>query len=224
MRPIVIIGVLLLTGAGLHAETLNEILSRMDSAARDFRSFSASMKRTEFTAVINDSADSTGVVRLKKGKNGTLGIVEFTEPDPRTLHFDGRAVEIYYPKAKTLEVYDAGKHTNTLDSFVLLGFGSSGVDLRKSYDVALAGVETVAGTRTSRLELTPKLVEVKKMVTKIELWIPEGQSNPVQEKITQPSKNYSLIIYSNLKLNPPLPDSAFDLAVPAGIKKIYPQR
>ena len=79
-------------------------------------------------------------------------------------------------------------------------------------------------TRATRIELTPKSDELKKLVTKIELWIPEGQTNPVQEKITQPSKNYSLVKYSDLKINPTLPDSAFALTLPAKVKKIHPQK
>ena len=72
--------------------------------------------------------------------------------------------------------------------------------------------------------MTPKSAELKKLITKIELWMPEGRDTPIQEKVTEPSKNYELITYSDVKVNPDLPDSSFDLKLPAKVKKIHPQK
>ena len=50
---------------GLHAETLDDILARMDQSARSFRTFSAKIKRTEFTKVLpNDKDETDGIRRL----------------------------------------------------------------------------------------------------------------------------------------------------------------
>ena len=65
---------------------------------------------------------------------------------------------------------------------------------------------------------------MKKLITKIELWIPEGQSNPMRAKFSEPSKNYELVDYSDIKVNPALPESAFALKLPGNVKKIYPQK
>jgi outer membrane lipoprotein-sorting protein len=207
-----------------RAEELPDILARMDKAAQKFHSFSAATHRTEFTAVLSETTEMNGFVRLRKSKGGTQGIVDFTEPDPRTYEFSGRTLKIFYPKANTVEIYDAGKHISTVDEIVLMGFGTSGADLRKNYQVKLAGSETLNGVRVSRLELTPKGEEVRKLTTRIELWIPEGGSNPIQEKFTQPSKDYSLVAFSDIKINAPLPESDFSLKLPKDVKKIYPQK
>ena len=42
-----------LAGIVLRAESLNDILARMDQSARSFRTFSAKIKRTQFTKVLN---------------------------------------------------------------------------------------------------------------------------------------------------------------------------
>jgi outer membrane lipoprotein-sorting protein len=208
----------------LHAEALNDILARMDQAAVKFQSFSATTKRTEYTAVLDDKTEQNGVMRLRKGKGGMQGVVIFDEPDPKTIHFSGKTLEVYLPKNNSVEIYDAGKHTNVIDEIILLGFGTSGAELHKNYDVTLAGTETLNGVRTSRLELIPKSDEVRQYAGKIELWIPEGESNPIQEKVTQPNKNYNLVQFSDRKINPPLPDSDFSLKLPPGVKKVYPQK
>jgi outer membrane lipoprotein-sorting protein len=208
----------------LRGEALNGILARMDQAAVKFQSFSAATKTIDYTAVLDSKEEQAGVMRLKKAKGGMQGVVVFADPDPRTIYFAGKTLEVYHPRANNVEIYDAGKHTNVIDEIILLGFGTSGAELHKNYQVTLAGTDTLNGVRTSRLELIPKSDEVRQYANKIELWIPEGESNPIQEKVTQPSKDYHLVQFSDRKINPTLPDSDFSLKLPAGVKKVYPQK
>jgi len=221
---LVFLCVTMTTAASVRAEAVSDILARMDRASQEFKAVSAKLKRVSYTAVLDESSEVNGVMRLKRAKGGTIGIVEFAEPEPRVFHFSGRELQIYYPKANTVEMYDAQKYTKTMDQVLLLGFGTSGAELKRSYDIKAGGTETVGAERTTRIELTPKSSELKKLIVKVELWISEGQSNPVQAKFTEPSKNYELAQYSELKLNPPLADSAFELKLPAGVKKLTPQK
>jgi outer membrane lipoprotein-sorting protein len=219
-----ILTILVLPALLARAEPLADILARMDRAARDFRALSATMKRVQFTAVINEANDMEGVIRLKRLKGGTAGIVDFQQPEQRTVYVNGHNIQIYYPKANTVEIYDSTKYTANIDQFLLLGFGTSSAELRRSYDLKMSGTETIGGVATTRIEMTPKSEELKKLITKIELWIPEGQDTPIQEKVTEPSKNYELIGYSDINLNPNLPDSSFELKLPAKVRKIHPQK
>jgi outer membrane lipoprotein-sorting protein len=224
MKPIIRLLLIGFAYTRLHAETLSEILSRMDQAAAKFQSFSAKVKRSDFTAVISETTETTGSERLRRGKAGMEGVVEFSDPDPRILHFSGRNLEILLPKANTVEIYDFDKKAKSVDEFVMLGFGTSGADLSKGYEIKLIGPETLGGVKTTKLELFPKNQEAKKLITRIELWIPEGQTYPLQEKLTQPSKNYTLAVFSDVKINPPLADADFAMKLPAGVKKLYPQK
>lgn len=219
-----VFAILVLPALLARAEALADVLARMDRAAQDFRALSANMKRVQFTAVINEANEMDGVVRLKRIKGGTAGIVDFQQPERRTVYISGRTVQIYYPKANTVEIYDSSKYTANIDQFMLLGFGTSSAELHKSYDLKMSGAETIGGLATTRIELTPKSAELAKLIARIELWIPEGQDTPIQEKVTEPSKNYELIVYSDVKLNPSLPDSSFELKLPASVKKIHSQK
>jgi outer membrane lipoprotein-sorting protein len=215
-----------LIAAGAQAETLPDILARMDRSAKEFKSMKAKMKQLEYTAVIDESSEKSGEVMLKRGKGASIGLVHFQQPDQQFIHFDGRRFRIFYPKANTVDVFDVGKYTGKIevDQVLLLGFGTSGAELSKSYTIKSLGTETLGGVNTTHIELTPKLPELQKYVTKFELWIPEGQSNPIQEKALQPSKNYSTFVYSDIMINPSLPDSAFELKLPPGVKTVYPQK
>lgn len=214
----------MLTATLVRAEPLADILARMDQAAGEFRSLSAQMKRVQFTAVLDESSEMDGVLRLRRAKGGTQGVIEFQQPEQRTVLIEGKTVRIYYPKANTVEIYDASKYSSNMDQILLLGFGTSSAELKKSYDFKDGGAQKIGGVATTRLELTPKSAELQKLITKIELWIPEGQSNPIRAKFSEPSKNYELVDYSDIKVNPPLPESAFALKLPEKVKKIYPQK
>jgi outer membrane lipoprotein-sorting protein len=211
--------------AGLApAEPLAEILARMDRAAAEFHSLSAKMKRIQFTAVLSESSEMDGVLRLRRANGGTEGVIEFQQPEQRTVIIHGKQVEVYYPKANSVEIYDATKYTSNMDQILLLGFGTSAAELKKSYDIKDGGAQKINGTDTTRVELAHRSDEMKKLITNIELWIPEGQSNPVRAKFTEPSKNYELVDYSDIQMNPTLPASAFVLTLPKNVKKIYPQK
>jgi outer membrane lipoprotein-sorting protein len=218
------LAILVLAAVVGSSEPMADVLARMDQAASEFHSLSADMKRVQFTSVLNESSEMNGVMRLKKVKGGTLGVVEFQQPEQRTVFISGKTVQVYYPKANTVEIYDASKYSSNMDQILLLGFGNSSAELKKSYDFKDGGTQKVNGTATTRIELTPKSSELKKLITYIELWIPEGQSNPIRAKFNEPSKNYELVDYSNIKVNPTLPDSAFELKLPPNVKKIYPQK
>ena len=82
------------------------------------------------------------------------------------------------------------------------------------------GAEKIGAMPVTRIVLTPKSREALKRIVKIELWIPDGTGYAIRQKIDQPKEDYHLVEYSNLQVNPTLPDSAFELIVPAGTKRV----
>jgi outer membrane lipoprotein-sorting protein len=206
-----------------RAETLDSILARMDAASKTFKSVSASIKKTEYTAVIKDSISEEGLLKIKRDKKSIAAITEYTGADTHTELIKAKEAWVYHPKAKIAQVYSLAKWMSTVDQFVLLAFGTSGDDLKKNYEIKLGGAEKIGSIATTRLELDPKSADVKKLFTKFELWIPDGQSNAIREKVTAPSGDYYLIEYSNVKFEA-VPDSAFDLKLPKDVKIVYPQK
>jgi outer membrane lipoprotein-sorting protein len=211
-----------LAGVALRAEALNDILARMDQSARNLRTFSAKMKRTEYTKILNDKEDTDGLRLVKRSNGQTVGIVQFFGQNPQTLRFAGKTVENYYPDAKLVEVYDAGKFGKMgkqVDQLLLIGIGVPSADLRRDFDITAGGTETIGGKPTTRIQLIPKDSDLKKQAEKIEMWVPEGESVPIQVKVTRTSGDYNEALYSDVKVNPALPDSAFELNLPADVKR-----
>ncbi len=209
-------------GVVLRAEALNDILARMDQSARELRTFSAKMKRTEFTKILNDKEETDGLRLVKRANGQTIGIVQFFGKNPQTLRFAGKTVENYYPDAKLVEVYDAGKFGKMgkqVDQLLLIGIGVPSADLRRDFEITAGGSETIAGKPTTRIQLIPKDSDLKKQAEKIEMWVPEKESVPIQVKVTRTSGDYNQAIYSDVQINPPLPDSAFELNTPPDVRR-----
>ena len=106
---------------------------------------------------------------------------------------------------------EAGKNREAVESFLVLGFGGSGRDLLKSFDVKYVGSENVGGVNATKLELAPKSERVKNIFAKIWLWIDPARGISVQQQFFEPSGDYRLAKYSDIKMNQKVPDSAFKL-------------
>lgn len=204
--------------------SLQDVVKRLDQASAKFQSAASKITRTDHTAVLNEDSTQSGIVYMRKNGKGLQARMDITVPDKKSFAFQGREVQIYYPNMKEVDIYDTGKNGEQLEQFLMLGFGTPGSELEKSYSVRMIGSETVNGEKAVHLELLPKSGEARKMVKQIDLWI--GDRNyPVQEKILQPSGDYSLITYSDVQLNPPdLTEQNVQLKLPSGVKKVYPQR
>jgi outer membrane lipoprotein-sorting protein len=204
------------------AENLESALARMDAASSNFRSMTAKLDRTEYTAILNDSTKDSGTIKMLRVKGNDLRVLtEITQPDPKGFALHDKKAEIYYPKSARVEEYDLGKHKGLVEQFLLLGFGSSSKDLKKSYSIQLVGQETVNSQQTAHLELLPKSAQAKEHIVKVDLWI-NGAGYPVRQKFTAPSGNYQMAEYSDLKINPGLTLEDVTLKLPKNVKREFP--
>jgi outer membrane lipoprotein-sorting protein len=217
---------LMLAGPAVTAtgDALQQVLSRMDKAANDFKSMTAEVTYITHTEVLNEDDKETGTITMKKVQPGEVqSLVDFTSPDRKTVTFEKRRIQEYLPKLKTVQVFDLAKHGEQVDKFIMIGFGTSGTELAKDYDVTMLGMENWGGQLTLHLQLIPKAADARQYVQKMELWVPEqGDPYPLHEKILEPSGDYRLVTYSALKINPSLPSDALKLKLPPGVQTVYP--
>jgi outer membrane lipoprotein-sorting protein len=221
--------ILALSTAFARADSLDAVLNRMDQAAAKFRSLNANVRHTDYTDVLSDTSVEEGTFKiLKRAKTSVVLLAEFTGKDARKVWMSGNTVKIYYPKANSVDIIDTRKFTKSADQLLLVGFGVSKAELEKMYDISLGGNETVGTTKTTRIDLKPKSAEAKKLFNVIQLWIPDGGANPIQEKVLsgKDNKDYKLFEFSNENIrtttDPQLPASDFELNLPPGVKPITP--
>ena len=212
-----------LAASGLQADTLEGTLNHIDRVGSQFKGMTAKFTYVKFTAIVKEESTSHGDIKIKKIKrpkppDDILGLLDFKDPDKKTVALDGKTVQIYLPNIKTVQIVDLGKHKVLIEQFFLFGFGTSKGDLLEAYDVSYGGPESIDKEATTRLVLVSKNPEVKRQLTKFELWISDKTGLPVQQKFYEPSGDYNVFTYSDMK-TPDLQDSALKLKLPGGVKK-----
>lgn len=200
---------------------LDEVLKEMDREAGQFQSLTANIERTKVTVVVNDRSTESGQVEVRR--DGKMRI-DLTAPDQKTILRDGDHMYLYTPKIRRVEEYDLGKHRDLVDQLLLLGFGTSGESLKKAYVITLQGEESLDGQKVVRLELTPRSDDVRKQISKIDLWLNEGNWLPAQQQFYETgSGDYSIIRYLNVARNISIADSRFRPSWPKGVTRVKPQ-
>ena len=200
--------------------TSEQLLKQLDQEAKGFRGLRANLERTKVTVVVNDKSTESGRVLIRRDDKM---LIELTQPDPRTVLRTGDDLYIYNPKLKRVEQYDIGKHRAEAEQFLMLGFGTSGNDLKKNYLGLVWGEEILDKRNTLILELTPKNDKVRNQISKIHLWIDTATWLPIQQKFFEVGGDYFVLHFTDIVRNPRLSDSQFKPNWPKGTTKIKPQ-
>jgi outer membrane lipoprotein-sorting protein len=201
---------------------LERVLNLMDSTAANFRSTEASFVWDQYTKVVNESDTQKGKVYFRRAGKETQMAADITEPDQKSVLFTDSKIEVYQPRIDQVTVYNAGKNREAFESFLVLGFGGSGHDMLKSFDVKYLGTERVDGTDAAKLELVPKSPKIRNNFDRIVLWIDQARGVSVQQQLFEPSGDHRLAKYSGIELNQKIPDTVFKLKTTGKTKIVTP--
>ena len=200
--------------------TVGSVLQEMDNGAKNFHSLSADVERTKVTVVVNDKSIETGTIRVR----GDKMLLEMGAPDARTILRTGDSLFLYNPGLKRVEEYNLGKNRAMVDEFLLLGFGTEGRNLEKSYVITLLGEPSVDDRKTVELELVPKSDAVRKQISRVDLWLDPASWLPVQQQFFETgSGDYSIVKYTHVVKNANISDSEFKQHWPKGTERVKPQ-
>jgi outer membrane lipoprotein-sorting protein len=198
-------------GAGGELES---VLSRMDAAAQSFKSAQSAFEQELYLKVTEEKEIQKGQIYFRRGDHGTDVSVVVEGPGARQIVFKDGKARMYQPKLDQITEYETGKNKSDIEAFISLGFGGRGHDLQKSYEVRLAGWETVEAdkpVKAARLELTPTSARQRGMFSKIVLWVDPERDVLVRQQLFEPSGDYRLVRYSEIKLNRKLPEGVFSI-------------
>jgi outer membrane lipoprotein-sorting protein len=191
--------------------TLESVLKTMDTAAANFQSAQADFVWNQYQKVVDETDTQKGTIYYRRAGKNIEMMADIKEPDRKFVLFKDGKVQIYQPKIEQVMQYSAGGNQNDVESFLVLGFGGSGQELAKAYDVTLQGEETINGVSTAKLQLIPKSEKVRNYFTKIFLWIDLSHGISVQQQFMQPQGDYRLTNYSAIRLNTKIGSDVFQL-------------
>lgn len=193
----------------------------MDRAAANFRTLTADLEHSKYTDVVKDTSVETGRIFVRRDEKMRI---EIQKPDPRLILRTGETLYVFTPKIKRVEEYDLGKNRAMVDQYVLLGFGTRGDDLKKSYLLTVLGEAALDNHKTILLELTPKSEKIRSQISKIQMWIDQASWIPLQQKFFETgSGDYFIFHYTSVTLNAKIGNGHFKPAWPKGVTRIKPR-
>jgi len=214
--------ILLLACLTSHAQNLEAVLNAMDKAAADFHSAQTDFVWDQYQKVVDEHDLQKGTMYFRRQSAEVQMAADITVPDKKYVLFSGGTVSVYLPKAAQVTEYNAGKNKADFETFLVLGFGGRGRDLAKSFDVKYAGMEQVEGVNAAKLELKPKSPKVANMFPTMTLWIDPARGVSVQQLFNEPSGDYRLAKYNNIKVNEKVPNDTFKLKTSGKVTYVRP--
>ena len=204
------------------APTLDSILKKMDEAAAHFQSAQADFVFDQYQKVVDEHDAQKGTVYYRRAGKEIEMMADFREPDRKFVLYKDGKLQVYQPKIEQVMEYSAGANREQVESFLVLGFGGSGQDLKKMFDVSYQGEETVDNIAAAKLQLIPKSEKTRGSFPEIILWIGLDNGISVQQKLMQSQGDYRVAKYSAIKMPAKIGSDIFRLKTTSKTKFVSP--
>ncbi|SRR5216684_121388 len=226
--PIAIFAVLLssFTAASQQSadpDNLDGVLKKMDAAAASFRTTQADFVWEQYQKVVDETDTQEGTVYYRRSGKEIEMMAEIKKPDRKFVLYKDTELKVYQPKIEQVMVHPAGKNKSEIESYLVLGFGGSGQDLTKSFDVTYLGSETVNNIATAKLQLIPKSDKLRNTFARIILWIDLQRGISVQQQFFEPQGDYRLAKYSAIRVNEKINNDVFQLKTTGKTQTVMPR-
>ena len=157
---------------------------------------------------VRDTTTQYGSVYFLRGAKGTEMGLSIIKPSVKIVHFEGGNGTIYDPaSAKKFNTFSTGNDKAKSESFLTLGFGGSGKDLERAWDIKLLGTEDLqdngATVATDKLDLVAKDPSVKQMFSHVVIWVDPVRGISLKQESTTPEGDKRTVTYSHIRYNDP---------------------
>jgi outer membrane lipoprotein-sorting protein len=213
MLPFSILWLTLLSSLAAQKQpvTLDSALQKMDEAAAHFQSAQADFIWDQYQKVVDEHDTQRGTVYYRRAGKDIEMMAAIKEPDPKFVLYKDGKLQVYQPKIDQVMDYATGGNRSDVESYLVLGFGGSGADLKKSFDVSFEGEENIDGIAAAKLQLIPKSEKFRSNISKIFLWIDLSNGISVQQKFMQSQDDYRLAKYSGIRIPAKIGNDVFQL-------------
>jgi outer membrane lipoprotein-sorting protein len=208
---------------GERSEDLNGVLAKMDEVAKNFKSAQADFEWDQYQRVVEEHDIQKGQIYFRHTKTGVDAAVKVVSPEPKQVVFKDGKLSLYQPHLHQVTEYNANSSRADVESFMSLGFGASGKDMARNFEIKLDGWETVDGIKTAKLDLTPKQQKLKSSLSRVLLWLDPEKNISMKQQFFEPNGDYRLTHYTNIKVNGKISDDVFRLKTTSDTKVVHAQ-
>jgi outer membrane lipoprotein-sorting protein len=194
---------------------LDKVLAQMDAASAKFQSAQANFQWDQFERVVSSTDTQTGVVYFQRtgGETRMAADIEKADGQPakKYLVYSGGVLQFYQPQIDQMTVFHAGNKQGQYESYLTLGFGGSGSDLKKNWDITFQGMETIDGVQTAKLDLVSKSQSVRSNFSHVTIWVDPARSISLKQVLFEPSGDSRTAYYRNIEYNKKISPSVFKI-------------
>ncbi len=188
------------------AGSLDAVLRQMDAASAKFQSAEADFRWDLFERVVQQTTTQNGAIYFLRDKaTGTVQMgAKIEPPQAKVLEYRKGALRVFDPGSDHLTELSAGANQAQYESFLTLGFGGSGRDLEKAWQIKDDGAETLndgAAVKVEKLELVAKDPNVRNTVSKVVLWVDPERGVSLKQVFVTPSDDTRTAVYSHIRYN-----------------------
>jgi len=195
----------------------------MDETAANFHTAQAEFVWDEYQKVVDETDTQKGTVYYRRAGKEIEMMAEIKEPDSKSVLYKDGKLQVYQPKIEQVMEYSTGGNRSEIESYLVLGFGGSGQELTKSFEVSYLGEETVGGIATAKLQLIPKSEKLRNNFSKILLWIDLSRGISVQQQFMQTQGDYRLAKYSSVRVPAKIGNDLFRLKTTGKTQFVSPR-
>jgi outer membrane lipoprotein-sorting protein len=206
-----IAGVAITSASGLAAD-LDKVLAQMDAASARFKNAQADFATDNYTKVVDDHELQSGATYFERSGGQTEMSALLQKPAKRTIVYKDGVLSYYDPSMDQLSVFSAGKNKAQYESFLTLGFGGSGKDLKAAWQIDDLGAEKIGGTDTEKLDLKSQQAKESAGIDHIAIWVDPARAVTLKQVFYYSSGNTRTTTFANIKYNQKkLPSGVFDI-------------
>jgi outer membrane lipoprotein-sorting protein len=187
---------------------LHVTLTKLNAASEKFQSAQANVHRENYVALIHDVDETTdGIVYVIRAQDGKSQFgLKTSGQHARTVDYKNGTLRAFNPATNCYNTVAA----KGVDTYLTLGFGASGTDLDKAWNITDQGPETIDNIQTEKLDLVPKDPNVQANIKHVTIWVDPARDVSLKQIFFFPNGDRSTATYTNIRLNQKIDTKPFE--------------
>ena len=165
--------------------------------------------------VVQSTDTQTGVIYYEGSGDHTRVALDIEkadgQPAKKTIVYSGGVLQFYQPQIDQMTVFHTRDKQSQYESYLTLGFGGSGSDLKKSWDITYQGMETIDGVETAKLDLVSKDAGVRTNFSHVTIWVDPTRDVSLKQILYEPSGDTRTAYYKDIQYNKKISSSVFKI-------------
>lgn len=187
------------------------VLKQLDTASAKFQRATADFQWDYYEKIVNDTTTQKGTIYFERDKGSTDMVAVLVDPSAgpkskpiKVIQYESGTLHVFDPGVDQITVLHPGNQA-AIESFLTLGFGGSGTDLARAWNITDLGPETLTDNgqpiKVEKLDLVGKDADARKNFSHITIWVDPARAVSLKQIFYTTSGNYRTASYSAIKVN-----------------------